>query len=86
MQLESARTTLSRSQLQDGQIQVRPSSEKKGTVLVQQPRAGVRVKPRSSVDLVVSGGPERVRVPKVEKKTRDDAIRAIEAAGLRSDR
>ena len=91
MQLESARSTLSRGQLQVGQVQARTSSEKKGIVLVQRPRAGVRVKPQSSVDLVVSGASERVRVPevekrvrvpKVEKMTREAAIRAIEAAGF----
>ena len=81
-QLEKARSTLSRKQLQVGQVEIRTSSEMKGTVLFQQPRAGVRVKSRSRVDLVASGGSERVRVPKVEKMTREAAIRAIEEAGF----
>ena len=76
MQRERALTTLSRSQLQVGQVQTQPSSKPKGAVLEQQPRPGLRVKPRSSVDLVVSGGAERVptpaervRSPKVEGMT-----------------
>ena len=82
LQLESVKTTLSGSQLRLGKIENRPSSEQKGVVLEQLPRPGLRVKPQRSIDLVISAGADRVRTPRVEGMTLEDAKRAIEAAGF----
>jgi serine/threonine-protein kinase len=57
----------------------------KGEVISQNPNAGSRVVKNSTVDIHVSRGPPPVSVPDVTGKSRDDAVAALTAAGLRAD-
>ncbi|WP_253908530.1 Stk1 family PASTA domain-containing Ser/Thr kinase [Arthrobacter sp. H41] len=53
-----------------------------GLVVSQDPAAGAEVRAGSAVDLVVSRGPEPIRIPEVTGLTREAALQAIEDAGL----
>lgn len=53
-----------------------------GTVISQQPTVGEQVLRGSSVNLVISLGPEQVPVPDLSDKTPDEAEAALSAAGL----
>ena len=53
-----------------------------GRVVTQQPAAGTAVKKGGTVALSVSRGPQRVAVPNVVGRRRDDAIARIKGAGL----
>jgi serine/threonine-protein kinase len=54
-----------------------------GQVFDQRPEAGVRKDKGTFVELVVSTGPEKVPVPDVKGKSRDDAVGTLTAAGLK---
>jgi eukaryotic-like serine/threonine-protein kinase len=56
---------------------------KVGQVFDQRPEAGVRLDKRSAVDIFVSTGPPKVKVPDVMGKSRDDAIAALTEAKLK---
>ena len=56
-----------------------------GTVLSQDPAAGTAVRHGTPVSLAVSKGPEPIPVPSVVGRDEDDAVGAIEAAGLQAD-
>jgi beta-lactam-binding protein with PASTA domain len=58
------------------------SSVPRGRVISTDPREGLRLERNSSVIVVVSRGPERVEVPQVVGRTRDEAESILEAAGL----
>jgi eukaryotic-like serine/threonine-protein kinase len=60
------------------------SSSPQGQVIRQEPDAGSRVEPGSTVTIVVSSGEEeeQARVPNVIGKLRREAVEAIRAAGL----
>jgi serine/threonine-protein kinase len=68
--------------LEVGDITFEASEERKGTVLEQDPEPGAQVDEGSSVDLVISGGPEKVEVPEIVGLSEADALIALEAAGL----
>ena len=53
-----------------------------GRVTAQRPAAGTAVKKGSAVALAVSKGPQRVAVPSVVGRRRDDAIARLRSAGL----
>jgi eukaryotic-like serine/threonine-protein kinase len=53
-----------------------------GRVVAQRPATGTTVKKGSTVALSVSKGPQRVRVPNVVGRSRDDAVGRIKKAGL----
>jgi eukaryotic-like serine/threonine-protein kinase len=53
-----------------------------GRVIAQRPAAGTAVKKGSTIALVVSKGPERVAVPEVVGRSRDDAVARLRSAGL----
>jgi eukaryotic-like serine/threonine-protein kinase len=53
-----------------------------GRVTAQRPAAGAAVKKGSTVTLTVSKGPQRVAVPNVVGRRRDDAIARLRSAGL----
>ena len=53
-----------------------------GHVTAQRPAAGAAVKKGSTVALTVSRGPQRVAVPNVVGRRRDDAIARLRSAGL----
>jgi serine/threonine-protein kinase len=56
-----------------------------GVVLSQDPVAGTPVRRGTPVALLVSKGPQPIPVPSVVGQDEDDAVDAIEAAGLRAD-
>ena len=53
-----------------------------GQVIGQSPNAGTELEPGAAVDLVVSAGIEKAKVPSVIGKERRDAVEMIRAAGL----
>ncbi|VXB11520.1 Serine/threonine-protein kinase PK-1 [Arthrobacter sp. 9AX] len=56
-----------------------------GVVLSQDPAAGTPARHGTAVNLVVSKGPEPIPVPNVVGRGEDEAVEAIEAAGLKAD-
>jgi eukaryotic-like serine/threonine-protein kinase len=77
------------AQLQALGLQVTPqpqaSDDKpEGEVLAMDPGAGQEVPKNSVVTLTVSSGPELVQVPAVVGRTLDDALAAVQDAGLRA--
>jgi eukaryotic-like serine/threonine-protein kinase len=60
------------------------SSVQKGYVIDQSPNPGTNVAKNTPVDLTVSTGKPKVAVPDVVGKTRDDAVSALTAAGLKA--
>jgi beta-lactam-binding protein with PASTA domain len=90
--IEQARLIIEKYQLQVGSVRAVESSEKRGTVLKQDPGAGELVPVRSEVHLVVSEGPRvipppppppPVRVPNVIGELLDPARIEIEGNQLR---
>jgi beta-lactam-binding protein with PASTA domain/serine/threonine protein kinase len=55
-----------------------------GTVLGQAPAAGTPVRHGTPVSLAVSKGPQPIPVPDVRGQDQDEAVRSIEAAGLKA--
>jgi serine/threonine-protein kinase len=55
-----------------------------GTVLAQQPLAQSRIQPNGEVSVVLSTGPDRVKVPDVLNKPLTEAQSALEAVGLKA--
>jgi serine/threonine-protein kinase len=55
-----------------------------GTVLAQDPTQGTAVKRGTPVGLTVSKGPQPIPVPDVRGKSQDDAVKTLEAAGLKA--
>ncbi|VXB59700.1 Stk1 family PASTA domain-containing Ser/Thr kinase [Arthrobacter sp. 8AJ] len=56
-----------------------------GTVLSQDPAAGTPARHGTPVGLTVSKGPQPIAVPSVVGKAEDDAVAAVEAAGLTAE-
>ncbi|MBN2622414.1 MAG: serine/threonine protein kinase, partial [Acidimicrobiales bacterium] len=56
-----------------------------GTVIRTSPTAGESVSPDTTITIVVSSGAGSVPVPNVETLTRDNAVTALENAGLKAD-
>lgn len=80
---EEAEKVLRRTGLNPGQIrQVHHPSTPAGQVVAQYPRAGRRTKRGRPVDLEVSTGSPRVRVPGVEGLPTASALFALEQSGL----
>lgn len=75
-----------RSRLEQADLRVRfrriASDRPSGEILQQTPPPGSRVPPDSIVVLVVSGGPERISVPRVIGLTADEAADIVRDAGL----
>ena len=63
----------------------RVADDPAGTVIEQRPAAGAWAGERSSVKLVVSAGPAPVEVPRVERRTAEQALVALQEAGLVAD-
>ncbi len=57
----------------------------KGVVIDQSPAPGTKVQKDTTVDLNVSSGLPKVKVPSVVGKTRDDAVSTLVNAGLKAD-
>lgn len=79
-----ARTTLESRQLTLGGV-TRQYHETVpvGQVISQEPAAGEQRRAATPVDLVVSLGPRPIPVPTVTGKTQDEAVAALQAAGLK---
>ncbi|ACY95671.1 serine/threonine protein kinase with PASTA sensor(s) [Thermomonospora curvata DSM 43183] len=61
-----------------------PSSEvQEGMVIQTSPAAGTQAPKGSTITMIVSSGPENVRVPNVVGQTEADAVNTLRAAGLR---
>jgi serine/threonine-protein kinase len=80
----AATQTLKDDKLTVGSATFRTSTQARGVVLSTDPKAGASVSKNSTVDLVVSEGPNipTVTVPPVEGKELTAAISAIQGAGL----
>ena len=64
------------------EVETQNSEEPKNQVLTQDPAANTEADKGSTVNLIVSAGPEQVEVPRLEGLTEQAAIDAITAAGL----
>ena len=83
---EEAAAELEEARLRLGEVTTEPSEEvEEGLVISQAPEPGEEVARKSKVDIVVSGGPEPVRVPSVIGQDEQTAVDEIEAAGLTAD-
>ncbi|HJR45268.1 MAG TPA: Stk1 family PASTA domain-containing Ser/Thr kinase [Actinomycetota bacterium] len=83
---EEAEDAIEDAKLTVGEVTTEPSDElEEGRVISQSPEPDEEVDVRSEVDLVVSGGPEAVRVPSVIGQSEETAVQEIEAAGLSAD-
>jgi beta-lactam-binding protein with PASTA domain len=58
----------------------------KGRILSQDPAKGSRIKPRRTVNVVVSLGNEQIEVPKVEGRSLEMASQVLKTTGLRRGR
>lgn len=63
-------------------VSTRHDSAKKGTILSQRPRPGENLVPGSVIKLIVSKGPQMVRVPNIEGLYVGDAERELQRAGF----
>jgi eukaryotic-like serine/threonine-protein kinase len=80
---DDAAAALDDANLRLGEVTEQTSDEvEEGLVIEQNPASGERVDIRSPVDIVLSSGPELVVVPAVIGLTEDDAIAALDDAGL----
>lgn len=83
---EEAEAELSEARLRLGDVATESSDEvEEGEIISQSPEPGEEVDVRSKVDIIVSGGPEPVRVPSVIGQSEQTAIDEIEAAGLTAE-
>lgn len=64
-------------------IERKNSSQEEGIILYQDPGEGIKVKPHSTINVVVSLGPKMIRVPNVVGLLQRDAEIALENAGLK---
>jgi beta-lactam-binding protein with PASTA domain len=79
---EEALALLRRRDLRPGTITRRPSTESRGTVLSSDPDAGAVVPEASTVDIVVSEGPDRLAMPDVVGRPIVEARALLEQLGL----
>ena len=80
---EEAEEEIEDAKLRLGDIATEPSDEfEPGIVISQSPEPGSEADVRSTVDLVVSGGPEAVTVPSVIGQSEETATDEIQAADL----
>ena len=83
--LDEAKTALNGAGMALGQIsETFDESAPAGTVLAQAPRSGNPVRHGTPVDLTVSKGPQPIPVPDVRGQEQGDAVKALEAAGLKA--
>ncbi|TLM71973.1 Stk1 family PASTA domain-containing Ser/Thr kinase [Pseudarthrobacter sp. NamB4] len=84
--LEEAKNGLNAAEMALGTVTEHFNEEvPAGIVLSQEPAAGTAVRHGTPVSLVVSKGPEPIPVPSVVGQDEDDAVDAIEAAGLQAE-
>ena len=84
--LDAAKTVLNAAEMALGTVAEKFDEEAAaGTVLSQDPAAGTPARHGTPVGLVVSKGPQPIAVPSVVGKAEDDAVAAVEAAGLTAE-
>lgn len=84
--LTEARAALKRAGMAMGAVTERfDENVAAGVVLSQNPAAGTNVRRGTPVTLVVSNGPRPIPVPSVVGRDRNDAVKAIEDAGLSAE-
>jgi serine/threonine-protein kinase len=77
-----AKAALEGVQLKAKQVDEFSDDVEKGTVIRVEPGEGEKVARDSEVSVVVSKGPDLVKVPEVKGQSLDEAVQAIEGAGL----
>jgi eukaryotic-like serine/threonine-protein kinase len=77
-----AEAALTRAGLKSTVTEAPNDTVAKGQVASQDPAAGTKVDPNSTVALTVSAGPNKVRVPDVSGMSKDDATQELKDAGL----
>ncbi|MET1020936.1 MAG: PASTA domain-containing protein [Arthrobacter sp.] len=83
--LDDAKTALNGAGMALGTVsETFDESAPAGTVLAQAPGSGSPVRHGTPVDLTVSKGPQPIPVPDVRGQDQEDAVKAIEAAGLKA--
>ncbi|NUT71812.1 Stk1 family PASTA domain-containing Ser/Thr kinase [Pseudarthrobacter sp. C4D7] len=81
--LDAAKSALNAAEMALGAVTEKFDEEATaGTVLSQDPAAGTPARHGTPVELTVSKGPQPIPVPSVVGKARNDAVAALEAAGL----
>ncbi|MDE8589003.1 Stk1 family PASTA domain-containing Ser/Thr kinase [Arthrobacter sp. NQ4] len=84
--LDAAKSALNAAEMALGTVTEKFDEEAAaGTVLSQDPAAGTPARHGTPVGLTVSKGPQPIAVPSVVGKAEDDAVAAIEAAGLTAE-
>jgi serine/threonine-protein kinase len=84
--LKSAQGRLDKAGLQSTQREENSTTVEKGRVISASPGEGQKVDKGSTVNLVVSSGPEQVDVPDVTGKQFDEAQSTLQAAGFKVTR
>ncbi|XAS68956.1 Stk1 family PASTA domain-containing Ser/Thr kinase [Micrococcaceae bacterium Sec5.7] len=83
--LDEAKSALGGAEMTLGPITEKfDESAAAGTVLAQNPAAGTPSRHGTPVSLAVSKGPQPIPVPDVRGQAQDDAVKAIEAKGLKA--
>lgn len=83
--LEEAKSALNEAEMALGPITEKfDETAPAGTILAQDPAAGTAVKRGTPVSFTVSKGPQPIPVPDVRGKSQDDAVKSLEAAGLKA--
>jgi beta-lactam-binding protein with PASTA domain len=82
--LGEARDRLKEADLVAGQPKERPADARQGLIVDQHPPEGERVSPGTTVNLVVSAGPQQVEVPRLIGMKRGEALRVIRESGLKA--
>jgi eukaryotic-like serine/threonine-protein kinase len=84
--LDQAKVALNQAEMALGAITEKfDEAVAAGVVLAQDPAAGTPARHGTPVSLVVSKGPQPIPVPSVVGKEENDAVDAIEAAGLKAE-
>ena len=79
---DEAKQALEAVQLEAVKVEEFSDDVEKGRVIGTRPGEGTEVARGGTVEVVVSKGPDLVKVPDVEGKSEDEAIAALEGAGL----
>ena len=77
-----ARKMITKAGLKTGNVQQRADDAEAGTIIEQSPAAGEEVDEGSTVDFVISTGPDSVSVPDLTGLTESGARDALESAGF----
>ena len=78
----NARKMITEAGLKTGNVQQRADDAEAGTIIEQSPAAGEEVDEESTVDFVISTGPDSVFVPDLTGLTESEARDALESAGF----